>query len=261
MRPRPQAWLPAGVLKGLEGVWTREGAGIVKNAFGHLPDITKTHPIPYDVVGISRYMHPNGWINTFTSRGCPGECNFCSIYCLDPKRWTSLPAERVVDDLDRLVALGLQGLQDHGHGLLRQRQARRGDLSSDPGASAGAERDRSGARPWTTLLARLVASDPAPGALAPAPWHLCVPLRALVEQALRLPLPTRERRRHHGTRGRPASPDHGRALRHPRAAPARRRAPRGLLLTDINQKKSMSPMLWNQFSPSQRRPRPGRQAR
>jgi len=98
-------------LEGLTGVWARQGERIVKNPFGHLPDITKTHPIPYDLVGIQRYMHPHGWINTFTSRGCPGECNFCSIYCLDPKRWVSLPAERVVDDMERLTHLGFRAFK------------------------------------------------------------------------------------------------------------------------------------------------------
>jgi radical SAM superfamily enzyme YgiQ (UPF0313 family) len=98
-------------LAGLQGVWAREGGRILRNSFGHLPDITLTPPIPYDVVGIARYMHPHGWINTFTSRGCPGECNFCSIYCLDPKRWTAHKPERVVDDLARLVALGFRAFK------------------------------------------------------------------------------------------------------------------------------------------------------
>lgn len=96
---------------GIEGVYAREGGQIVRNAFGHLPDVAKTHPIPYEVVGLQRYMHPHGWINTFTSRGCPGECSFCSIYCLDPRRWTALPAERVVDDFARLTALGFRAFK------------------------------------------------------------------------------------------------------------------------------------------------------
>lgn len=98
-------------LEGIAGVWAREGEKVVRNAFAHLPDIAMTHPIPYEAIGVNRYMHQGGWINTFTSRGCPGECNFCSIYCLDPRRWTALPAERVVDDLARLAALGFKAFK------------------------------------------------------------------------------------------------------------------------------------------------------
>ena len=75
-------------MEGIEGIYAREGGKIVRNPFGHLPDIRKTHPIPYELLGIQNYIHPNGWLIMITSRGCPGQCNFCSISCLSPKRWS-----------------------------------------------------------------------------------------------------------------------------------------------------------------------------
>lgn len=98
-------------LEGIEGIWARENGQVVKNPFAHLPDIKQTHPIPWDVVGIARYIHPGGWINTFTSRGCPGQCNFCSIFCLDPRRWTAMEPERVVESIQQLYDLGVRAFK------------------------------------------------------------------------------------------------------------------------------------------------------
>jgi radical SAM superfamily enzyme YgiQ (UPF0313 family) len=98
-------------MEGIEGIYAREGGAIVRNPFGHLPDIRKTHPIPYELLGIQNYIHPNGWLIMITSRGCPGQCNFCSISCLSPKRWTALRPERSVDEMAELVRLGAQAVR------------------------------------------------------------------------------------------------------------------------------------------------------
>jgi radical SAM superfamily enzyme YgiQ (UPF0313 family) len=90
-------------LAGIPGVWAREDGRIVGEHFGHLPPLSETRKIPWDVVNLGRYVHPHGWINYFSSRGCPGGCTFCAIYCLDPRRWTAFPAERVVDDWEWMV--------------------------------------------------------------------------------------------------------------------------------------------------------------
>ncbi|MFO0984382.1 MAG: radical SAM protein [Planctomycetota bacterium] len=90
-------------LDGVQGVWARERGTLIKNPIGHLPRLDDTHPIDWELMGIRHYVHPNGWVNYFTSRGCPGGCTFCSIFCLDPHRWTALSAERVVDEMEILV--------------------------------------------------------------------------------------------------------------------------------------------------------------
>ncbi|MFH0945619.1 MAG: radical SAM protein [Planctomycetota bacterium] len=90
-------------LDGIENVFFKRNGKIVKNQVNHLPSLEKTVPIPWEIVGIKRYLHPHGWINYFSSRGCPGGCVFCSIHCLDPRRWTALSPERVIEDLETLV--------------------------------------------------------------------------------------------------------------------------------------------------------------
>ena len=69
---------------------------VVKNEKGALPRIEATHPIDWDLMNIQRYVHPHGWLNYFSSRGCPGGCTFCAIYCLNPHKWTAYGPARVV---------------------------------------------------------------------------------------------------------------------------------------------------------------------
>lgn len=90
-------------LAGIKGVWAKQDGVKVHTDFEHLPRLERTHPIPWDRLGIQRYLHPHGWLNYFSSRGCPGSCSFCAISCLDARHWTALPAERVVDELALLA--------------------------------------------------------------------------------------------------------------------------------------------------------------
>ncbi len=99
-------------LAGIDNILWKNGEDIVKEKLGHLPPLEDTKPIPWQVVGIGRYIHPHGWLNDFTSRGCPGGCTFCAVYCMDPRRWTALSPERVVDDIEELTTvIGASALQ------------------------------------------------------------------------------------------------------------------------------------------------------
>ncbi|MHC4945008.1 MAG: B12-binding domain-containing radical SAM protein, partial [Planctomycetota bacterium] len=99
-------------LEGIVGVWSRENDEIVKTPFKGLPKLDDTAEIPWDVLKIKRYIHPHGWINYYSSRGCPGGCTFCAVYCLQPHGWTPLPADRVVNEIDHLVnRIGVKALK------------------------------------------------------------------------------------------------------------------------------------------------------
>lgn len=99
-------------LDGLPSTYFKADGRIVKNPLDRLPPLEKTLPVPWHVVGIARYMHPHRWLNYFTSRGCPGGCRFCSVYCLSPHRWTALPPERVIADMEVLVReIGAEALK------------------------------------------------------------------------------------------------------------------------------------------------------
>jgi len=101
-----------GSLEGVPNVYFKDGDRTVKNPIDEMPSCADTLPIPWDVVDIQRYVHPHGWINYFSSRGCPGGCRFCCDYCLYPNLWTGLTPERVLDDLEALTnRVGAQAVQ------------------------------------------------------------------------------------------------------------------------------------------------------
>lgn len=90
-------------LDGVASVFFKRDGQVVKNPLGPLPRMENTQPIPWKLFGAKRYLHPHGWVNFFTSRGCPGGCTFCGVMCLDPRKWTALPPERVVDDIEAIM--------------------------------------------------------------------------------------------------------------------------------------------------------------
>jgi len=63
-----------------------------------IPDL----PIPLKLLERDQYEITDGSIDIFTSRGCPYSCGFCSIEQVYNRRWTALPAQKVVNNIEEL---------------------------------------------------------------------------------------------------------------------------------------------------------------
>lgn len=67
-------------------------------------DINTFGPLPYHILDASKYnCIQHNEINYITSYGCPYDCKFCCVAHLYGRRWFSLTADRVVEDVSRLV--------------------------------------------------------------------------------------------------------------------------------------------------------------
>jgi hypothetical protein len=71
-------------------------------------------PLEYRMVDWRRYVTPvvgrvKGLAHV-TSRGCPHRCSYCYNQSINRSRWRGSSAEEVLDDLERLSELGVQGV-------------------------------------------------------------------------------------------------------------------------------------------------------
>ena len=66
----------------------------------------------WDLIDLKEYFkHPDNSnvlmrypsINIVTSRGCPGQCVFCSVHTVWGRKWRSISAKKVVDQIEFLV--------------------------------------------------------------------------------------------------------------------------------------------------------------
>ncbi len=95
---------------GVTGVMTpanREQGFMVRSQIHDMEDL----PLPARLLTsrYRRYYHhgfavPSACVET--SRGCPFDCNFCSIWVFYQRRARRFPAERIVEDLARVKAMG-----------------------------------------------------------------------------------------------------------------------------------------------------------
>jgi radical SAM superfamily enzyme YgiQ (UPF0313 family) len=86
----------------IPGVAFRSGKGIVLNGAGELLDVTRLQPTPYHMLNAGRYGLGEH-VSLITSRGCPHTCAFCYNKRHNLSRWRALPADRVLEDLARVV--------------------------------------------------------------------------------------------------------------------------------------------------------------
>lgn len=89
--------------------WTPEGT--VVNEPRPLTNINDVPPAPYHLMDVNRAIELNMKTNResirttefHSSQGCPGKCGYCADAQLYQRHWTGLDAERVVDEVEKLV--------------------------------------------------------------------------------------------------------------------------------------------------------------
>ena len=95
-------------LKGILGIWYKEG-GVIKSNPDRPPlDLNKLPRVPYDILDdIEKYIwvREDGVrvINYMSSRGCPQQCTFCYVASFYKSRWRQLEAKRVLEDFEYLI--------------------------------------------------------------------------------------------------------------------------------------------------------------
>lgn len=91
----------------IPGVWTSVDGVAVFGGERPFVKLDELPPVPYDLVDLRRYfrrgLHGRSLV-LFSSRGCPHRCTFCFNRSVHRGRWRAFPAERVLDDLRRLLA-------------------------------------------------------------------------------------------------------------------------------------------------------------
>jgi len=100
-------------LSEIPGIRYREGGETRGTAKRRLEDVNCFPPIAYDLIDAERHLNSHGRLNFFTSRGCPGRCRFCGVFCVYHQGWTGLTPGRVVHDVRQLVERcpAVQGLE------------------------------------------------------------------------------------------------------------------------------------------------------
>lgn len=101
-------------IKRIKGTCQRQGKRIIKNAkrdyvvnLDDLPDLA-WHLLPMDIYlknqeKTREFSKKRPRTNMITSRGCPGNCVFCSIHATWGHRWRPRSPKRVVDEMEYLV--------------------------------------------------------------------------------------------------------------------------------------------------------------
>lgn len=107
-----------GDLKNIPSVVYKKDREIIANPLRSVKNINEFPPLSYYILGdsIERYIKPNPYatrnLPIITSYGCPFHCGFCYLAMPDFQRaWEGYPAQRVVDEIERLVKnYGVDGI-------------------------------------------------------------------------------------------------------------------------------------------------------
>ena len=93
-------------LKGILGVSYKVRGKVFHNPDRPFEDINNFPPLPYHLIDVEKYVRASEYgsrtIDYVSSMGCPFRCSFCSEQLVNKRRWSGLPAERVIEDLKHL---------------------------------------------------------------------------------------------------------------------------------------------------------------
>lgn len=94
-------------LHGVHGVTYKEGNKIIENPARDFKELDLFPPIPYDMIDVERhvkgYKFGNRCLDYYSSQGCASGCDFCSEPLFCGRRWSGLPAETVILELEYLA--------------------------------------------------------------------------------------------------------------------------------------------------------------
>lgn len=98
-------------LKSIKGLGCKENGKIFLNPQRDFIDLDKLLEIPYNLINIENYIEKKTFatgsrgrdIAFYSSRGCPHRCGFCYNKEFNKRRWRGLSAERVVEDIKKLI--------------------------------------------------------------------------------------------------------------------------------------------------------------
>lgn len=98
-------------LKNIKGLGYKKGEEVFLNPPREFIDLDELPEIPYNLINIEKYIakksfasgKPGRDIAFYTSRGCPYRCGFCYNKEFNRRRWRGKSAERVVEEMKRLI--------------------------------------------------------------------------------------------------------------------------------------------------------------
>lgn len=97
-----------GRLNSVLGVLYDKDGRIIKNPERGIEDINNFPSMPYEIINTEKHIFDHKCLGSrtihySTSYGCPHRCGFCCNRLVWGRGWTGLSAERVLDDIERLV--------------------------------------------------------------------------------------------------------------------------------------------------------------
>lgn len=106
-------------LNGIRGIYYKEHGEVIKNSPRPFVDPNKFPPAPYHLLNMDSYLNEakmkvlrssdaflgsdHRFLYYCSSIGCPYRCRFCASTTQTGGRWVGFGAERVLDDIERLV--------------------------------------------------------------------------------------------------------------------------------------------------------------